>query len=277
MSGSPDVGSIFSVFFFFWRREVGRKEKLDPVFVNNDYDEFASLVPHHQSLTLTSVSVDFAVIVLDQLFYESTVLVQDLVSHVGDVMEHRLILHLMQQHYTDEVTTVQLLQLHTKILLSAFSTLTMKFCCRGDHEYMTGTEATALRVFSGMTCRGNSEKPLSTVHCGAKERSEHVLHPSVHWWKMFTCSPLGFLSESRRTSWCELAGFAWSSTPGSECPSGRWFSDGWCWTFSGRFTRKFSLIYFSSTTVYFWSFGAGFQSTTSSPSGQFNTISCAFI
>ena len=45
-------------------------------------------------LALTSVSVDFAVVVLDEFFYESPVLVQDLVSHVGDVMEHRLILHL---------------------------------------------------------------------------------------------------------------------------------------------------------------------------------------
>lgn len=41
---------------------------------------------------------------------------------------------------------------------------TMKFCCRGDQEYMTGTEATAFRVFRGMTCLGNSEKLLSTVH-----------------------------------------------------------------------------------------------------------------
>ncbi|KAF3836396.1 hypothetical protein F7725_028954 [Dissostichus mawsoni] len=61
----------------------------------------------------------------------SPVLVQDLVSHVGDVMEHRLILHLKKTNM-------------------------------GDQEYITGTEATALRVFRGMTCRGNSEKPLST-------------------------------------------------------------------------------------------------------------------
>lgn len=47
-------------------------------------------------LALTSVSVDFAVIVLDELLYEGTVLVQDLISHVGDVMEHGLILHLME-------------------------------------------------------------------------------------------------------------------------------------------------------------------------------------
>lgn len=40
----------------------------------------------------------------------------------------------------------------------------MKFCCRGDQEYMTGTEATAFRVFRGITCLGNSEKLLSTVH-----------------------------------------------------------------------------------------------------------------
>ncbi len=49
-------------------------------------------------------------------------------------------------------------------------THTMKFCCSGDQEYMTGTEATALRVFRGMTCLGNSEKPLSTVHCTAQQR-----------------------------------------------------------------------------------------------------------
>lgn len=46
----------------------------------------------------------------------------------------------------------------------------MKFCCSGDQEYMTGTEATAFRVFRGMTCRGNSEKPLSTVHCRGSVR-----------------------------------------------------------------------------------------------------------
>lgn len=52
------------------------------------------------------------------------------------------------------------------------STHTMKFCCSGDQEYMTGTEATALRVFRGMTCLGNSEKPLSTVHCRGQQRKE---------------------------------------------------------------------------------------------------------
>lgn len=44
---------------------------------------------------LTSVSVHFPIIVLYQLFDESTVLVQDLVSHVGNIMKHRLILYLM--------------------------------------------------------------------------------------------------------------------------------------------------------------------------------------
>lgn len=54
--------------------------------------------------------------------------------------------------------------------------LTMKFCCSGDHEYITGTEATALSVFRGMTCRGNS-KPLSTVHCtGRRQLSSHNLN-----------------------------------------------------------------------------------------------------
>lgn len=56
----------------------------------------------------------------------------------------------------------------------------MKFCCSGDHEYMTGTEATALSVFRGMTCLGNSEKPLSTVHCaGRKGQSEQFLYTAA--------------------------------------------------------------------------------------------------
>lgn len=59
-------------------------------------------VTAHRSTTagwwpLTSVSVDLAVVVLNEFFNESTILVQDLISHVGDVMEHRLILHLMQR------------------------------------------------------------------------------------------------------------------------------------------------------------------------------------
>ena len=48
------------------------------------------------------------------------------------------------------------------------SSVTMKFCCSGDQEYITGMEATAFRVFWGMTCLENSEKPLPTVHCGGK-------------------------------------------------------------------------------------------------------------
>lgn len=56
----------------------------------------------------------------------------------------------------------------------------MKFCCSGDHEYMTGTEATALSVFRGMTWRGNSEKPLSTVHCKDGTDSQNPRTPSVH-------------------------------------------------------------------------------------------------
>lgn len=43
---------------------------------------------------LTSVSVHFAVVVLDELLDEGAVLVQDLVSHVGDVVEDRLVFHL---------------------------------------------------------------------------------------------------------------------------------------------------------------------------------------
>lgn len=41
--------------------------------------------------------------------------------------------------------------------------LTIKFCWRGDQEYIIGTEATALRVFSGMTCFGKSMS-LVTEH-----------------------------------------------------------------------------------------------------------------
>lgn len=43
---------------------------------------------------LTSVSVHFAVVVLDQLLNEGAILVQDLVPHVGDVVEDSLIFHL---------------------------------------------------------------------------------------------------------------------------------------------------------------------------------------
>lgn len=60
--------------------------------------------------------------------------------------------------------------------------LTMKFCCRGDQEYMTGTEATALRVFRGMTCLGNSEKLLSTVHWRHTHTCSHRVctHTQTH-------------------------------------------------------------------------------------------------
>lgn len=40
---------------------------------------------------------------------------------------------------------------------------TIKFCCKGDQEYIIGTEATAFRVFNGMTCAGKS-KSLVTEH-----------------------------------------------------------------------------------------------------------------
>lgn len=119
----------------------------------------------------------------------------------------------------------------------------MKFCCSGDQEYMTGTEATAFSVFSGMTCLGNSEKPLSTVHCKGQQRrgaittlSPHLSPETFH--TTFPRSPLVCLLRSWRTSWCERAGFAWSSTPGSKCQSAPWFSDGWCWTCSGRVEIK---------------------------------------
>lgn len=45
--------------------------------------------------------------------------------------------------------------------------LTIKFCWRGDQEYIIGTEATALRVFSGMTCFGKSMS-LVTEHWNKK-------------------------------------------------------------------------------------------------------------
>ena len=49
---------------------------------------------------LTSVSMDLAVVVLDELLDEGAVLVQDLVPHVGDVVEHRLIFHLDTHTHT---------------------------------------------------------------------------------------------------------------------------------------------------------------------------------
>ena len=49
------------------------------------------------SSALTSVSVDLAVVVLDELLDEGAVLVQDLVPHVGDVVKHRLVFHLDRQ------------------------------------------------------------------------------------------------------------------------------------------------------------------------------------
>lgn len=119
---------------------------------------------------------------------------------------------------------------------------TIKFCCSGDQEYMTGTEATALRVFRGMICLGNSEKPLSTVHCTGQQNKAAVRTLCL----TFTFSacqsaesnaihqPLACLLRSQQTSWCEPAGFAWSSTPGSKCQFAPWFSDGWCWTCSGK-------------------------------------------
>lgn len=201
-------------------------------------------------LILTSVSVDLSVIVLDELFYKSTVLVQNLVSHVGNVMEHRLILHLMQKSKTDTQSRLWLKWSQPLTNHSCYCymfTHTMKFCCSGDHEYMTGTEATALRVFRGMICLANSEKPLSTVHCTGQQRQGTVrtlsldLHRGFSYMSVYTCWPLGCLLRSRQTSWCELAVFAWSSIPGSKCQFAPWFSDGWCWTCSGRVTRNFNL------------------------------------
>lgn len=110
--------------------------------------------------TLTSVPVDFPIVVLDELFDEGSILVQDLVPHVGDIVKHRLILHLMVEPTTRSRSAAK-----PRLLRDGpTSSHTMKFCCRGDQEYMTGTEATAFRVFRGMTCLGNSEKLLSTVH-----------------------------------------------------------------------------------------------------------------
>lgn len=64
---------------------------------------------------ITSVSMDFAIIVLDELFYESTILVQDLVSHVGDVMEHSLIFHLRQKNTISTLMALIHLNIGTKI------------------------------------------------------------------------------------------------------------------------------------------------------------------
>lgn len=118
--------------------------------------------------------MDFAIVVLDEFLYEGAVLVQDLVSHVGDVMEDCLILHLrnMINHRQPPLKKTNKKKPIPETRHLHIDTLTMKFCCSGDHEYMTGTEATALSVFSGMTWRGNS-KPLSTVHCtGQRQQSE---------------------------------------------------------------------------------------------------------
>lgn len=41
--------------------------------------------------------MDFAIVVFDELFNESPVLVQDLIPHVRNVMQHRLIFHLKQR------------------------------------------------------------------------------------------------------------------------------------------------------------------------------------
>lgn len=73
----------------------------------------------------------------------------------------------------------------------------MKFCCRGDQEYMTGTEATAFRVFKGMTWRGNSEKLLSTVHWRQSHRQQLALRARR---RTRAHTPLGCLSASPRTS-----------------------------------------------------------------------------
>lgn len=154
--------------------------------------------------------------------------------------------------YDDSITTLYFLYVLwfernvmtlKHLLKSVHCKHTIKFCCSGDHEYMTGTEATALRVFSGITCLGNSEKPLSTVHwTKRRERqiSENKLKTSSahqHLWNW----PLGFLSKSRQTSWCEWAEYAWSSTPGSKCRFASWFYGDWCWTCSGTVEEEKSL------------------------------------
>ena len=46
---------------------------------------------------LTSVSMNFAVIVLNELFDEGAVLVEDFITHVWDVMQNSLILDLGNQ------------------------------------------------------------------------------------------------------------------------------------------------------------------------------------
>lgn len=42
--------------------------------------------------------MNFAIVVLNELFYESAILIQNLISHVRDVMKHRLILHLVPEN-----------------------------------------------------------------------------------------------------------------------------------------------------------------------------------
>lgn len=46
-----------------------------------------------------SVSMNFSVIVLDEFLNERAILVEDLVSHVGNVIEDRLILHLTRNRH----------------------------------------------------------------------------------------------------------------------------------------------------------------------------------
>lgn len=52
------------------------------------------MIACESSSTQTSISVNFAVVVFNKLFNKSAVLVQDLVSHVRDVVQNSLIFNL---------------------------------------------------------------------------------------------------------------------------------------------------------------------------------------
>lgn len=208
--------------------------------------------------------MDFAIIVLDELFYESTILVKDLISHVGDVMEHRLILHLMQSkhdtqrqlelnHWQIIVSLLHKVQKYHKVDLTPISTECN--CYKFTHTHHKVLLQRRPRVHdrdwghSVESLQGDDllgEVREAAVDCALLRtectvRTLHLQRLSLHVSVPTTtliCRPLGCLSRSRRTSWCEPAGFAWSSTPGSKCQFAPWFSGGWCWTCSARSITK---------------------------------------
>lgn len=46
---------------------------------------------------LTSISMDFSIIVFNKLFDKSAVLIEDFITHVWDVVQYRLIFNLVTQ------------------------------------------------------------------------------------------------------------------------------------------------------------------------------------